>query len=58
MIKCNKERPFHQYGEKHEIKITKSVFICKKIYGTTKCMKYFQEVKAFLSDYFHETYSL
>ena len=57
MIKCNKERPFHQYGEKHEIKITKCFYL-QKIYETTKCMKYFQEVKAFLSDYLHETYSL
>ena len=53
MIKCYVERLINI--EKHEIKI-KSVFIYKTIYGTTKCMKCFQDVKGFLSDYLHETY--
>ena len=46
MIKCYVERLFHQYV-KHEIKITKSIFICKTIYETNKCMKCFQDVKGF-----------
>ena len=44
--------------EEHEIIIIKSVFIYKTIYGTTKCMTCFQDVKGFLPDYLHETYSL
>ena len=42
---------------KHENEITKSVFIYKTIiFGTAKCMKCFQDVKGFLSDYLHEAY--
>ena len=37
---------------KHEIKKTKPIFIYKTIYGTTQCMKFFQDAKGFL----HKTY--
>lgn len=44
--------------EKYELKLINSFFIYKTVYGTTKFMTCFQEVKGFLSNYLHETYPL